>query len=148
MDVVGYLFPLLVAGAKLAADGLLTKIGEGAGEAIFEKLKARLTGEHKVTSLPMLEEARTDPTFEAPIRAHLANPSIATDAEVLALAQQLQAILEKAPTETLQRYAIDIREIRAGGNQVFDGVEGVKADVATAVRDQTFRNIKAPPPGR
>jgi hypothetical protein len=125
--VVDLLFSLLLSGAKLAASGATSEFGKVA----FEAIKARLQGEHGVKSLPLLEEAESNPAFEGAIKADLAKPTIAADTELLKLGETLKASIEALPADTLARYAIDIKVIRSGGSLFFEGVEGIHADTAT-----------------
>lgn len=146
--MVELLFSLLVSGAKLAASSAVGEFAKGAGKSAFEAIKARLTGEHDVKSLPLLEEAAENPAFGEAVKAELAKPEIAQDAELIKLAEQLQAAIEALPAETQARYAVNIETIRAGGNLLFEAVEGVKAKTATSEGDMTFRDVRAPPPGK
>lgn len=145
MALVDVLFGLLTSGAGLVASGAVGEFAKGAGKTAFEALKARLTERHAIRSLPLLEEARNNPAFEAAVKADLDRPEITQDAEVLNLAEQLRKAIEDLPEQDKVRYAVDIETIRAGGNLIFEAVEGVKAKSATAVGDMAFRNVKAPP---
>jgi hypothetical protein len=139
------LYSLLSAGAELAASSAVGEFAKGAGKAAFDALKARLTGEHKVKSLGLLEDAGTNPAYKAAIESDLARPDIAEDPQVVELAQTLRAAIEALPAETTARYAIDIETIRAGGHLLFEASEGIRAKLATSKGDMTFKGIKAPP---
>ncbi len=143
--MVDLLFSLLLSGAKLAASGATTEFAKSAGKMAFEAVKARLERDHSVKSLPLLEDAETNPAFEAAIKAELAKPAIGADTELLATAQTLKSAIEALSTETLFRYAIDIKVIRSGGSLLFESVEGVRADSATSHGDMIFKSVKAPP---
>lgn len=145
MGLVEVLYSVIVSGAGLAASGAVSEFAKGAGKAAFESLKERLVERHQVKSLPLLEDARQNPAFEAAVKAELAMPEIAEDAELLELAEQLREAIKALPAETQVRYAVDIETIRSGGNLLFDAIEGVKAKTASSKGDITFRNIKAPP---
>lgn len=143
--MVELLFSLLATGATLAASSAVGEFAKGAGKSAFEAIKARLAEEHDVKSLPLLGEAADSPAFEDAIKAELAKPEIAEDAELLSLAEQLREAIEALPAETQARYAVNIETIRSGGNLLFEAVEGVKATSAISKNDMTFRNVKAPP---
>jgi hypothetical protein len=145
MGLVEVLFSVLASGAVLAASGAVSEFAKGAGKATFEALTARLAERHKIKSLPLLEDARQNPAFEAAVKAELANPEIVEDAELLELAERLREAIEALPTEVQARYAVDIETLRAGGDLLFEAVEGVKAKTAITKGDMTFRNVKAPP---
>lgn len=139
------LFSLLVSGAKLAASSAVGEFAKGAGKNAFEAVKARLEGEHNVKSLPLLEDVAENPAFEHAVKAELAKPEIAQDAELLELAERLREALEALPAETQARYAVNIETIRSGGNLLFEAVEGIKAKTATSKGDMTFKDVKALP---
>lgn len=145
MALVDVLFSVLASGAGLAASGAVGEFAKGAGKTAFEALKARLSDAHGVKSLPLLEEARQNPAFEAAVKADLTSPEIARDTEVLKLAEKLREAIEALPEQDQTRYAVNIETIRAGGKLLFDAVEGVKAISAVAEGDVEFRNVKAPP---
>ena len=143
------LFSILLAGAELAAKGALGEIAKGAGKTAFEGLKARLTNKHGLMSLGLLEEAKTNEAYKAAIQSDLNKPDVAEDPDVLTLAQQLQAALAEMPTATANAYAIDIEEIRAGGNLLFEAIEGgIKSDSAKSAGDMEFRGVTAPKSGK
>ena len=146
--MIELLFSLLVTGAKLAASSAVGEFAKGAGKSAFEAVKERLAGEHNVKSLPLLEEAAEKPAFEEAVKAELAKSEIAQDAELLELAERLREAIEALPVETQARYAVNIETIRSGGNLLFEAVEGVKAKTATSEGDMTFKDVKAPPPGK
>ncbi len=145
MPLTQLLFSVLATGASLAASGAVTEFAKGAGKAAFDALKNRLAADHGVKSLPLLEDAAKTSAFESAIKVELEKPEIASDPEVLQLAETLRAAIAALPAETQARYAVDIDEIRAGGALLFDAVEGVKAKSATSATDMTFKNVKAPP---
>lgn len=146
--MVELLFSLLVTGAKLAASSAVGEFAKGAGKSVFEAIKVRLADKHEVKSLPLLEEAAKTPAFEEAVKAELAKPEIAEDAELLQLAEQLREAIDALPAEIQARYAVDIETIRSGGNLLFEAVDGVKAKSATSEGDMTFKDVKAPPPGK
>ncbi len=145
MTLVDVLFSVLASGAGLAASGAVGEFAKGAGKTAFEALKARLTDQYAVKSLPLLKDAQQNPAFEAAVKAELAKPEIARDAELLELAEQLRQAIKALPEQDQARYAVNIETIRAGGRLIFDAVEGVKAKSATSEGDMEFRNVKAPP---
>ncbi len=145
MPLAELLYSVLGTGAGLVASGAVGEFAKGAGKTAFEALKSRLTTQHEMTSLPLLEDAAKNPAFEPAIKAELAKPEIAEDAELLALAETLREAIAALPAETQARYAVNIDEIRSGGALLFDAVEGVKAKTATSESDMTFKNVKAPP---
>lgn len=146
--MVELLFSLLVSGAKLAASSAVGEFAKGAGKSAFESIKTRLIDEHHVKSLPLLGEADQNPAFEGAVKAELAKPEIAQDAKLLELVERLQGAIEALPAETQARYAVNIVTIRSSGHLLFEGVEGVKAKTATSQGNLTFRDVKAPPPGK
>lgn len=148
MELAQLLFSVLVSGAKLAAVGAVTEFAKGSGKAALEALKNRLSSQHSMKSLPMLEEAETNPAFEAAIKAELAKPEIAEDEELLQLAETLRKAISALPIDTQASYAVNIDEIKAGGVLLFEAVEGVRAKSATSKGDMTFKDIKAPSPGK
>lgn len=145
MALVDVLFSVLASGTRLAASGAVGEFAKGAGKAAFEALKTRLSERYTVKTLPLLEDARQSPAFEAAVKAELSRPEIAQDAEVLELAEQLRKAIEALPAQDQARYAVDIETIRSGGKLIFEAVEGVKAKLATSEGDMEFRNVKAPP---
>jgi hypothetical protein len=145
MALAQLLFSVLVTGAELVASGAVSEFAKGAGKAAFEALKSRLAAQHEVKSLPLLEDAAKNPAFEGAIKAELAKPGIAADAELLQLAETLREAIAALPAETQARYAVNIDEIRSGGALLFEAVEGVKAKTATSETDMTFKNVTAPP---
>ncbi len=149
MALAQLLFSVLVSGAELVASGAVTEFAKGAGKAAFEALKNRLTTQHDLKSLPLLEDAKTNPAFEAAIKDELEKkPEIANDEKVLGLAETLREAIAALPAETQARYAVNIDEIRSGGALLFEAVEGVRAKTATSQSDMTFKDVKAPPPGK
>ena len=144
MPVAQFLFNLLSTGAELAASGMVGAFAQGAGKAAFESLKQRLTERHAVKSLSHIEQAGSDSDLRAAIEAELANPDIASDADVLKHARNLCQAIAALPQEVQARYAVDIEEIRSGAALMFEDVEGVKAQRAVSEGDMTFSNVKAP----
>ncbi len=145
MALAELLYSVLVSGAGLVASGAVSEFAKGAGKTAFEALKSRLTAQHDVKSLPLLEDVAGDPAFAAAIKAELAKPEITGDTELLQLAETLREAIVALPTETQARYAVNIDEIRSGGVLLFEAVEGVKAKSATSAGDMTFKHVKAPP---
>lgn len=145
MALAQLLFSVLVSGAELVASGAVTEFAKGTGKAAFDALKNRLTAQHGMKSLPLLEDAKQNPAFEAAIEAELAKPEIAGDEELLRLAGTLREAIAALPAETQARYAVNIDDIRAGGALLFEAVEGVRAKTATSTGDMTFKNVKVPP---
>lgn len=145
MALVDVLFSVLATGAGLVASGATSEFGKGAGKAIFEALKARLTEHHAVKSLGLLNEAQKNPAFERAVKSELADPKILQDAELLELVEQLRAEIEALPAQQQHAYAIDIETIRAGGRLLVDSVEGIRAKTAIAEGDIHLSNVKAPP---
>jgi hypothetical protein len=145
MPLAELLFSVLASGATLAASGAVSEFAKSAGKTAFDALKNRLTADHGVKSLPLLEDAAKNPAFEGAIKAELDKPEIAGDQEVLQLAETLRAAIAALPAETQARYAVNIDEIRSGGALLFDAVQGVKAKTATSATDMTFKNVSAPP---
>lgn len=145
MPLVQLLFSVLVTGAELVASGAVSEFAKGAGKAAFEALKNRLTAQHGMKSLPLLEDAKNTPAFATAIEAELAKPEIADDEELLRLAETLREAIAALPAETQARYAVNIDDIRAGGALLFEAVEGVRAKTATSQGDMTFKKVKAPP---
>jgi|GEM_PF-2554646 len=145
MPLTELLFSVLASGATLAASGAVSEFAKGAGKTAFEALKDRLQATHDVKSLPLLEDAANNPSFETAIKAELDKPAIAADPDVLQLAETLRAAIAALPAETQARYAVNIDDIRSGGSLLFEAVEGVKAKTATSTTDMTFKNVKAPP---
>ena len=145
MPLTQLLLSLLVSGAGLVASGAASEFAKGAGKTAFEALKNRLTAGHGVKSLPLLEDAAQNPAFATAIKAELDKPAIATDPEILQLAETLREAIAALPADTQARYAVNIDEIRSGGALLFEAVEGVKAKTATSATDMTFKNVKAPP---
>ncbi len=139
------LYNLLTTGASLLATGAAGEFAKGAGKAAFEALQARLVGEHQATSVARVADAAGDPACADAIRADLARPGIAEDAELRRLARTLEAAIAALPAAETAPYAVEIREIKAGKNLLFEDVEGVRADTATAEGDMTFKGVNAPP---
>ncbi|MBG6199971.1 hypothetical protein IWQ48_001089 [Labrenzia sp. EL_13] len=149
MAIGTLLFSLLSAGAQLAATGVLSKFAEGAGETAFESLKARLTNALGLKSIGLLEEAKDNDAYETAIQSDLNKPEVEADGEVRRLAKELQAALAEMPAETAAAYAIDIEEIRAGKNLLFEDVDGgIRGKKATAGGNLTFKRVKAPNAGK
>lgn len=145
MSLTQLLYSMLVSGAGLVASGAVTEFAKGAGKTAFDALKDRLSKKHGLKSLPLLEDAATNPAFQAAIEAELAKPEITSDEELLRLAEALRAAIAALPAETQARYAVDIDVIQSGGSLLFEAVEGVRAKSATSATDMTFKNITAPP---
>ncbi len=145
MALAQLLYSVLVSGAALVASGAMTEFAKGAGKAAFEALKNRLTAEHGMKSLPLLKDAKTNPAFEAAVKAELEKPEITADEELLRLAETLREAIAALPAEMQARYAVNIDEIKAGGALLFEAVEGVRAKSATSRGDMTFKGVKAPP---
>jgi hypothetical protein len=145
MALAQLLFSVLVSGAELVASGAVSEFAKGAGKAAFDGLKNRLTAQHNLKSLPLLEDAKNTPAFATAIEAELEKPEIVADEELLRLAETLREAIAALPAETQARYAVNIDEIRAGGTLLFEAVEGVKAKSATSTSDMTFKDVKAPP---
>ncbi len=145
MTLAESLFSVLASGAKIVASGAVTEFAKGAGKSAFEALKTRLTAKHGVKSLPLLDDATGNASLETAIKTELEKPDIATDAEVLRLAETLREAIAALPAETLALYAVNIDKIQSDGALSFEAVEGVKAKAATSQGDMTFTNIKAPP---
>ncbi len=143
--MVELLFGLLVAGAKLAASSAVGEFAKGAGKSAFELLKSRLSDEHGVKSLALLEDAAENSSYEQAIKADLSKPEIAKDVDLLKLAERLRDAIEALPADVQSFYAVDIESIRSGGNILFDAIEGVKIDTVDGDGDVTFQNIQAPP---
>ena len=145
MPLAELLFSVLTAGAQLLASGAVSEFAKGAGKAAFEALKDRLTGQHAMRSVSLLEDAATNPAFAAAIKTELESPAVANDGELLRLAEALRAAIAALPQETQARYAVDIEQVQSGGSLLFEAIEGVKAKTATSVGDMTFKNVSAPP---
>ena len=145
MPLPQLLFSVLTAAAHLLASGAVSEFAKGAGKAAFDALKARLTGQHAVKSLSLLDDAAQNPAFAAAIQAELEKPEIAGDGELLQLAEDLRAAIAALPQETQARTAIDIETIRSGGSLLFEAIEGIKAKSVSSVDDLTFKNVTAPP---
>lgn len=145
MPLAELLYSVQVTGAGLVGAGAVSEFAKGAGKTAFEALKSRLSAQHEVKSLPLLDEAANNPAFAAAVKAELAKPEITGDAELLQLAQTLREAIAALPAETQARYAVNIDEIRSGGALLFEAVEGVKAKSATSTGDMTFKNVTAPP---
>ena len=146
MDIATMLYSLLSAGAGLMASAAAGEFAKGAGKAALDALKDRLTGAHQVKSLPLLEDARTNPAFAQAIKSDLAKPAIAEDADLLTLADTLRHAIEALPAAAQAPAAVEIETIRAGGNLLFDTVEGIRSKLATSKGDMTFKNVTAPKP--
>lgn len=139
-----FLFPLLLSASKIMASGAITGFAESAGARAYEAIKARLTERHGAKSMPMVDEADTNPVYAEAVKADLAKPGVQDDAELLALAETLRAAIEALPPETQALYAVDIKTIRSDKTLTFNDVEGVRADEATSKGDMSFTNVKAP----
>jgi hypothetical protein len=139
------LYTLLTTGASLLATSAAGEFAKGAGKAAFDALKARLIDGHGAKSVALVGDAAANPAYAEIIKAELSKPEIARDAGLRELARQLEAAIEALPAAETAPYAVAIREVRAGRDLLFEGVEGVRADIATSQGDMTFRNVKAPP---
>lgn len=143
--MIELLFSLLASGAKLVASNAVGEFAKGGGKSAFDALKARLSDEHGLKSLALLEDAPDNPAFADAIKSDLSKPGIAEDSNLVELAAQLRDAIATLPPDTQSLYAINIDEIHAGGTLFFDAVEGVRAKKVHSKGDMTFRNIDAPP---
>jgi hypothetical protein len=139
------LYTLLTTGASLLATSAAGEFAKGAGKTAFDALKARLIDAHGAKSVALVDDAAANPAYAEIIKAELSKPDIAGDADLRALARQLEAAIEALPAAEAAPYAVEIREIRAGRDLLFEDVEGVRADIATSQGDMTFRRVQAPP---
>ena len=145
MALSAFLYPILVEGASLLAKSAAGEFAKGAGKAAFEALKKRLTEDHGVSSVALLEQAEAKPEYAALIQSDLDAPSLAADGQLQVLGNQVLDAIAALPAAA--QPAIDVGTIRALGNQVFEDVEGLRADVIEAGGDQTFKGIKSPGKG-
>lgn len=145
MPVTDLIFDVLASGATLAASEAVAEFANGAGKSAFDALKNRLTAKHGAKSLPLLQEAATNPAYEAAIKSELEQLEVDSDPEIIKLLETLCEAITALPAETQARYAVNIDEIRAGGALLFEGVEGIKAKSATSATDMTFKLVNAPP---
>lgn len=143
--MVDLLYSVLVAGAGLAASGAVGEFAKQGGKAAFEALKARLSERHGAASVALAEQAAENPAYESAIKADLAKPEIAEDAELRRLADQLrETIRALPPAETSALPAVMIETIESGGSLTIEDNEGVAARSATSQGDMTIRGNRSP----
>lgn len=137
-----FLTTLLVSGASLAAKGILGEIAKGSGKAAFAAIKERLSGEHGVKSLGLLEDAEKNDAFKTAIESELEGADLQKDRSLLDLSLKLQEALEQIPAETARAYDIDLENIRSGRDVLLEQIEGtLRARDVTTERDFTIRNV-------
>ncbi len=142
MALSAFLYPILIEGAALVANSAVGEFAKGAGKTAFEALKKRLIEKHNIQSVALLEQAQDKPEYTTVILADLDAPGLASDPELQVLGNQLLDAIAALPTNV--QPAIDVGAIRALGNQSFKNIDGIRADVIEAGRDQTFEGIKSP----
>jgi len=145
MSLSAFLYPILIEAAALVGKSAVGEFAKGAGKTAFEALKARLTEKHDVKSVALLEQAAERPEYAEIIKADLDKPALATDPDLRALGDQVLDAIAALPAS--EQPAIDVGAIRALGNQVFEDVDGIRADVIEAGGDQTFKGIRSPGKG-
>ncbi|MEM8591015.1 MAG: hypothetical protein AAGF13_00665 [Pseudomonadota bacterium] len=143
MAVSEFLYPILSAGAALMASSAAGEFAKSAGKEAFEKLKALLVDKHEVKNLDLLERVAETPALADAIRDGLDKSSAGTDPEVKALAQAVLAALEAMPPDPAIP-ALDAKTIRAAGDQVFEDIEGIRADEIVSGGAQTFKGLTSP----
>lgn len=147
MDIASLLTNLLVTGAGLATSNAVSEFAKGTGKAAFEAVKERLTSQHGVKSMTLLDRASSNLSFRQAIESELNDEEIESDVELLRLAEALSSAIVRLPAETQSNYAIDTGEISSTGSLIAEHIEGLKANRIVA-NDIILRNIKAPPPGK
>lgn len=143
MAVSEFLYPILSAGAALMASSAAGEFAKGAGKAAFEKLKSLLGGKHEVKNLDLLDRVEETPTLSKVICESLDNSSAGKDPEVKALAEEVLAVIEAMPP-SIAVPALDVLSIRAAGHQLFEDVEGIRAEEIISGADQIFKGITSP----
>lgn len=137
-----FLFPILSAGAELMVGAAAGAFAKSAGADAFKALKKRLREDHDVASIDLLEQAGEKPAYAEAIKADLDAANLEADPEVKRLAETILAVIEALP-DSKHPVALEADEIRARGNQIFRGVEGIRAEkIMSDTGDQTFENIK------
>lgn len=134
------LVPVLVAGATIFGEKAVGKLGDGLGSSVFAAIKDRLTGAHGIKAAAHLDAGPSD-ADKAAITAELEQADLAGDAE---LAKLVAELIRALPSTAVPR-AVEIDEIRAGGDLSFADVEGIRARTATSEGNMSFTGIKAPP---
>lgn len=116
MDPVTLIVAALVAGA---AQGV-SETASGAVKDAYDGLKAKVKswfGEQPSKELVLVEHEKSPDTWQAPLKAALAETGAAGDPAVVEAAQQLMALLDAAGTQS-GKYLVDLRG--AQGVQVGD----------------------------
>ncbi|MEM8571249.1 MAG: hypothetical protein AAGG56_10100 [Pseudomonadota bacterium] len=144
MDFAATLYALLAAGAGIAATEGVKTAAKAAVTDAYAALKARLSGAHNAKTVEMIEHAQQNEALEPIIKGELCQPEIGIDQEIRVLAQRLDEAIEALTEAEKAPYAVRIREIHAGRNLLFEGVEGVQADIATSKGDMTFKGVTSP----
>ena len=116
---------------------------KSAGSAAFDALKKRLTENHKINSISLLDEAADEPSYQAAIKRGLDRADLAADSELKQLAETILSAIDAIPEDARPIAAIDANMIRAKGNQLFRNVQGIRAGTIEADGDQIFEDITA-----
>jgi hypothetical protein len=97
MDPITLILTALMQGAAKAATDVVPDAYKGLGELLSKRFAGKPAAEM------VLEEYASDPqTYEAPLRKHLEQASLAEDREVLALARQLLAQLGDSAAPSIE----------------------------------------------
>lgn len=144
MTVSEYLYPILSAAAVLMAKSAAGEFAKSAGKEAFEKLKSLLSGKHEVKNLDLLDRVAETPALESAIRASLDESRAASDPEVKSLAEAVLAAIDATQARAAVP-AIDVGSIRSKGDQLFEQVEGLRADsIVSEEGALSFKDISAP----
>lgn len=142
MAISAFLFPILTAGAELMAGAAAGAFAKTAGQAAFNALKKRLREDHDVPSIDLLDQAGKEPAYADVIKKDLDAARLSDDPEIRRLAEAVLSAIETLPEGSAHPVALEAGEIRARGDQVFRGIEGVRADrIVSETGAQTFENI-------
>ncbi len=146
MDIAALLYPLLSAGAALAATEAVKAVGKSAATDAYDALKTRLRDTFGVRTVDLIDGVTENPALEPAIRADLARPEIVRDDEIRELATTLKAAIDAIPADDVPRYALDVRKaIEAVRDVNLRDIEGIRAESISAGQDLILENIKAPP---
>lgn len=143
MSISAFLYPILAASATLMASSAAGEFAKGVGKSTFEAIKARLQGKHGVGSLALLDQDKEKPAYADTIKVDLDAANLDQDSDLLSLVETLLTAIEAVPKDQKVNIALDVKEIRAQGNQLFRNIEGIRADKIISDGDQTFDGIKA-----
>ena len=140
----GFIIDLLLQGGKLLAGKAVEEFGKGAGKAAFDALKARLSGDHGVKTVDLIDRLEQTPGLRSTIEAEIEQSGAGKDPELLALAETLRAAIEELPEATQVAYAIEGGTFKAGKDIIARQVEGMRNVDMEAGGNMDFSGARAP----